>query len=558
MLLKDIWQKLKDEEFEAYIVTRGNKFIGEDILDEENKILELTGFSGSAATLLITRKACYLFVDGRYQIQARKETNPAEVTVIDTTGSTLESVMEICEREKISRLTYNPWCLSIHDIRQLQSRKICLLGRTDFLPQDVSPQATECFRHEYSGKSAEDKCKEVASLLPESVDAFLICAADQVSWLANLRSKTLPETPILRAYALLDRNGKLCIFADNCTNPEIRPFSALFETLEKYKGKTIAADFNITPQIILSSLPEEVKLVSLKANPLTQIKSAKNEVELAGFKKAHIRDGIAVTKFLCWLDANFQKLTELDVVKKLNDFRAQQPLFVSESFATIAAAGANAAIVHYQPSAATNTALAGQPVLLLDSGGQYLDGTTDVTRTVALCQPSEEIKESFTQVLKAHIALAMAKFPDGTSGCALDTISRSIMWRFAKDYNHGTGHSVGHFSNVHEAPFGISPRNRTPIHQNYITSNEPGYYKEGCYGIRIENLVYCRTTDTAGFLGFENLTLIPIDKRLINPYLLDNGERVWLNNYHRQVWGCLAPHMDTEEKKWLETACSPI
>lgn len=559
MNLSKLQEKMKLQNIEALLVTRNNMFLGEDILPEENKIMELTNFSGSAGTLLVTQEKSWLFVDGRYHIQARQQTDPKAVEVVDSAGSVLNLVYDYCVQNSIKTLTYNPWCLSISDVEKISKRgELNLQEEEQILGPLLSSEKVDVFLAEYSGVKNRDKIANISRQIPLNADAMLICSADQVSWLTNTRSKTLPYTPVFRAFAVIDTASKARLFAEHCSDAGVYPFARLKEYLENYKGKAVAVDKYTTPQKILSLLPEDVRVEFAAFTYLSHQKLSKNPIELQGFVDCHIQDGIAVSKFLCWLDSHWKGLTELDVVEKLHDFRKERPLFFSESFATIAAVGQNAAVVHYQPTKETNTKLQENTVLLLDSGGQYLNGTTDVTRTIALKTPSDEIKKSFTQVLKAHIALASQKFPAAIPSYMLDSVARSMMWRFGKNYDHGTGHSVGHFSNVHEAPFGLSVRNKSAVFENYVTSNEPGYYEEGKYGIRIENMVYTRLDETKQMLCFENLTLIPIDKRLIDVYLLDKGERDWLNNYHQRVWDCLASYMDEAEKSWLESACSPI
>ena len=290
------------------------------------------------------------------------------------------------------------------------------------------------------------------------------------------------------------------------------------------------------------------------------MKAEKNETELAGMIACHKRDGVALIQLLYWLDNNWKGKTELDVVEKLHEFRQQQNLFFSESFETIAGTAENGAIVHYQPTIKTNKILQENSLLLLDSGGQYLDGTTDVTRTIALGQPTSEMIHDFTLVLKGHIALSQAVFPEGTCGLCLDVLARRPLWREGKDFKHGTGHGVGCFGNVHEGPNRISSNGSLyGFKKNMITSIEPGYYKENAYGIRIENLVYSKVSaEYENYLEFEPLTLVPIDKRLIDVYLLDSGERDWLNNYHRKVYESLAACVNDNVKKWLKASCSPL
>ena len=291
-------------------------------------------------------------------------------------------------------------------------------------------------------------------------------------------------------------------------------------------------------------------------NEVAVQKMKKNEVELKGFQASHIRDGAALVKFLCWLEENYMGLSETDAVQKLHEFRAKSKNYFSESFATIAAFGANGAVVHYQPNEKTNKKFSKNGVFLLDSGGQYFDGTTDITRTMAFGKVKKEIKKDFTLVLKAHIALASHVFDAGTKACDLDAICRRPLLAEGKDYKHGTGHGVGHFSNVHEPPLSVNPFNKTPMLENYVTSIEPGIYIENAYGIRIENLYY--TKKCGEQLCFEALTLCPIDLNLIDIALLSSKEKEWLNAYHQKVFESLKPFLNKTERLWLQEKCRRV
>lgn len=561
MTLKDLQQKQLQNNLQACYVTLNNMFLDLDVLKEENKIFELTGFTGSSGSLLVTPNEAWLMVDGRYSLQARQETDSKLLKVVDTTFPPV-TLQGLCRKNGISELAYNPWCLSVRDFNYVKNMmpELLLKPVENLYGHILSEQPVNVFKHElkFAGKTSAEKRLEIGQKIPPKFAAILLTAADSVSWLMNLRSHTLPNTPVFRAWALLDRSGMVHVYADHCTYPEVKPFNKLSEDLKQYAGKIVLADIFECPQKIFDFVPSDVQLDTYGSNPVTAMKLGKNPIELEGFRQAHIRDGIAVVKFLHWLDHNWQDKSEWDIAQKLKQFRQQQPLFFSDSFATIAAAGANAAIVHYEPTEQKNALLENNSVLLLDSGAQYYDGTTDVTRVIALGTPPAEMVDSFTQVLKAHIKLASSIFPDSTTGISLDTIARHILWQYGKNFAHGTGHSVGHFSNVHEAPFRISPSVSLPVRKHYVTSIEPGYYKEGHYGIRIENMVYTEKADIEGYLKFTNLTLIPIDKRLINSYLLSSGEQAWLNSYHQKVFSCLAPFLDTDETDWLKSACSPI
>lgn len=561
MTLNDLQQKLAQEKIDAALITRNNMFLGQDVLPEENKIRELSGFTGSQGTMLVTPQQAWLIVDGRYAIQARRETNSHEITVVDY-PYLLPQIARLCRTNNIRSLAYNPWCLSLDEVRTLKQILVetTLLESENLTGEILSKQPVDVFEHDvkFAGLSAEEKSNRIIAKLAQKFDAILLTSAEDVSWLTNLRSHTLEDTPILRAFALLGRDGKIQIYADHCVSANIKPLSALSADLKPYIGKIVLTQALNTPAKILSLIPEGVNLETIGYNPIRDMKLSKNPIELEGFRHAHIRDGVAVTKFLYWLRQNWQETDEWQAAQKLNEFRRQQPLYFSDSFKTIAAAGANAAMVHYQPTADQCGLLQKDSVFLLDSGAQYYDGTTDATRTIALGSPSAEIKDRFTTVLKAHIRLATATFPKTAEGCHLDTIARHVLWQHGLDFEHGTGHSVGHFSNVHEPFFNISKLCHNLVGENYVTSIEPGYYKENEYGIRIENLYYMQKAPMEGFLKFTHLTLIPIDKSLINIHLLDSGEQAWLNSYHQNVFSCLAPYLDTDEKEWLKEACSPL
>lgn len=404
------------------------------------------------------------------------------------------------------------------------------------------------FNHalKWAGMSATQKCAALANSFPKGFDGLLICSPQALSWLANKRAKDLPYSPVWRAFGLLKKNGKLKIY-------EAFQVNLLMRALKKC-GKVVA-NFETTPLFLKQNL-NNLEDVGFRA--LENTKLQKNKTEIEGFKNAHIRDGVALVKFLCWLEKNTAGLSELDIVQKLHDLRAQRKYYFSESFGTIAAINQNAAVVHYQPSAKTNKKAGKNALLLIDSGAQYYDGTTDITRTFAFGALKEEIKDAFTQVLKAHIALASAEFETHMSACCLDKICRDVLKKSGQDYAHGTGHSVGHFSDVHEPPFAINKTNQTPVLQNYVTSIEPGVYKEGAFGVRIENLYYTLPSAHEGKLIFEPLTLCPIDLKLIKTALLTEKEKSWLNAYHQKVFEKLSPCLKQVERRWLKSACRPV
>ena len=561
MTLTELQQQLAAQKLDACIITRNNQFLGQDILPEENRLQRLTGFSGSAGNLLVFRDRAFLFTDGRYELQAARETDPEQVEVVITNGQSLGSWLQNHTESPKLRIAFNPWCHTVSetDFWKRTLKNIEFVEDAGLLSAALL-SAKECniFEHdiEFAGISMDEKIADLTEFMRQNkLDAFLLTACDSVSWLLNLRSDCLPDTPIVRAFAFINALGEVSLFTTD--------FTKLESELKNYKNRTVGMDCKRSPRALFSLMKKNKIWIENLPDPVQNRKAVKNPVEISGLRKAHLRDGAAVVRLLIWLEQNYNGQTELDVVKKLHDLRAAETNFFSNSFETIAGFAANGAIVHYQPSEATSRKLASGSLLLLDSGAQYLDGTTDITRTIALGSPAPEMIRDFTVVLKAHIALASACFPDGTPGLALDAIAREPLWKCGKNYNHGTGHGVGFFLNVHEGPVSISSRNAlTPLAENMITSIEPGYYKENAYGIRIENLARVTHHNSPDFeipmLCFETLTFVPLDKKLIDKYLLSEEERTWLNNYHRQVFERIAPLLNEAEKDWLRNACAPL
>lgn len=559
MTIDDIQQKLKQESLDAYIIGYENRFLGQDILPQEHKIKYLCGFSGSAGMLAVTADKVFLFVDGRYELQARQEVDTNKISVVNQTPC-LENVLCFLEQQKVQKIGFDGWSVAAGEIAENESLfpKLQLVDVGTWVDLEAKSKVEVKERSSvYAGASRKDKLRLLIDIMQAGgADYYLVTAADSVSWLLNIYAKDLQCSPVVRAYALIDKNGEVKLIADNLqTDLPVCTFGEFENWLKTQTAKILYT---------AASIPSRLKKILKNGVPVQDIcqlqKAEKNETELQGMINCHRRDGVALVKLLYWLQNNWRGKTELEVVQKLHELRQEQDLFFEESFETIAGAAENGAIVHYQPTKKTNRKLQENNLLLLDSGGQYFDGTTDVTRTVALGIPSAEMIHDFTLVLKGHIALERAIFPKETSGVQLDALARLPLWREGKDYKHGTGHGVGCFGNVHEGPNRISNKGSMyGFKANMVTSIEPGYYKENAYGIRIENLVYSKPSKKyENFLEFETLTLVPIDKKLIDVYLLDAGEQDWLNNYHRKVYESLAACVNDDEKKWLKESCSPL
>lgn len=542
-LLRDF---MKKEGLSAFLIPRTDEFQGEYIAPYSERLAWLTGFNGSAGFAIITLKKAAFFTDGRYTLQAKVEV--PEIYEIYNTSKKKPSQWTLENLSPSDVIGYDPWLFTE---KQLESYKNPLipLGKNpiDSLWTDhpLPPQDfVRIHPLEFAGESDESKRKRIAETL--KTDHILLTACDSIAWLLNIRGNDVPHTPLAHSVCLLHKDGSYDLFLDlNKITGKVynhlqkgsgRAIEVRFllEHLKALKG-TCQVDPLTTPILLIQTLKN--KAVREK-DPCVLPKALKNSIEIEGAKKAHIQDGIALQRFFTWLeDQPLQgETTELSAANKLYEFRKKGEHFEDLSFNTISAFGAHGAIIHYKVSPETDIPLNRKNLYLLDSGGQYLTGTTDITRTLCFGTPSPEQKEMYTRVLKGHIALAEAVFPEGTTGAQLDALARQYLWEAGLDYDHGTGHGVGNYLSVHEGPQGISKRGaNVPLEPGMILSNEPGYYKEGEYGIRIESLVYViKLTKPTGFLGFEPLTLVPFEKKLIDETLLTEKEKKWIKKYHKR------------------------
>ncbi|GHT49896.1 aminopeptidase [Bacteroidia bacterium] len=426
----------------------------------------------------------------------------------------------------------------------------------------------------FSGESASSKINRLLEeMQARDCDLTLLASLDMIAWLFNLRGNDIDYNPVTVCYAIVSKNETVLFIHPQKLTPEVTEYLqgegiilAAYEKMADYVKKlspdSVKGIF-ITPNKInyqiYTSIPENCTVHEATVHPVDQLKAVKNETEIAGFRRAMQRDGVALVKFFYWLDQQLQEgkpVTELDVSAQLKAFRSEQDYFFSESFETIAGYGAHGAIVHYAATEETNAKILPEGLLLIDSGAQYLDGTTDITRTVSVGPVTDEMKKDYTNILKGNIRLAMAKFPKGTVGMQLDILARQFIWQEGQNFLHGTGHGVGHFLNVHEGPQSIRMNyNPAPLQPGMVTSNEPGLYKAGQYGIRTENLLLTisdKTTDFGEYYAFETLTLCPVDKKIIDWSLMDEIEIQWLNAYHQKVYDLLNPSLSIKEKEWLK------
>lgn len=575
------------------VVPKTDEHQSEYLAARAERLAWLTGFTGSAGTAVVLRRRAALFVDGRYSLQAAAQVDPALFEVHRVGGDTMSEWIA-ANAGVGTRLGYDPWLHSSSQADVL--RAACERGEarlvtvadnpidaiwTDRPPPPLAPVVGH--DETFAGASAEVKHGQIVAVLSEAKqDAAVIAAPDSICWLLNLRGGDVPFAPLMLAFAVVHAEGPVEVFVDpRKPVAEVRarlealvrfcPPEAFEAALERLgaERKRVRVDGDGVPEAVASRLRRAGAKVSLAADPCLSPKATKNAVELAGIRAAHRRDGAAVCRFLAWLAdemANGGGVSELSASARLAVFRGQGARYRGPSFPTIAGAAANGAIVHYRADATSNRPLRPGSLFLVDSGGQYLDGTTDITRTLAIGEPTAEMRHCFTLVLKGHIAVATARFPRGTTGSQLDVLARRALWADGLDYDHGTGHGVGHYLCVHEGPQRISKMpSRVALEPGMVVSNEPGFYRTAAYGIRIENLVAVvplnaetEGGDRPGFLAFETLSLAPIDRTLIDATLLDAGERAWLDAYHARVADTLTPLVDAEVAAWLRAATRPI
>ena len=555
----------------------------------EERVAWLSGFTGSAAVVVVLADRAAVFTDGRYTLQVRTEVDERlfETCHIgrDPPASWLARHLQPGQR-----LGYDPYLVTKAERERIE--RVCRRRGADLVAVEANPvdriwddrpppPLGRVRVHElaYAGRPAPEKRRDMGRAVAElDADWLVLTATDAICWLLNLRGADIPFNPVILSFALLHRSGRCRWFVDRRKLPadleldgevSVEPYETFTAALEELArgGETVVADPKLVRAGFLDRQTAGGRPSPEEDDPVVLAKARKNPVEVEGARRAHRRDGAAVVRFLRWLDGIplDGSLTEMDVVRRLEEERRQDPLYRGPAFDTIAGHGPDGAIVHYRVTEEGARPLTPDTLLLVDSGGQYLDATTDITRTVALGRPTRAMREHFTRVLKGHIALATVRFPEGTSGGQLDSLARLALWQAGLDYDHGTGHGVGSYLCVHEGPQRIAKTGSSvALEPGMILSNEPGCYRAGAYGIRIENLVLVRRAAEAPeggdrpLLEFETLTLAPLDRRLILPELLDGRERAWVDAYHARVRDGLAPLLDADHRHWLAAACAPL
>ncbi len=581
--LQALRQLLEQHKLDGYIVPMADRFQSEFVPEWDRRLEWLTGFTGSAGSALILRDQAVFFTDGRYTLQAAQEVDVDVFSIIDSTQCSPEKWIEE-NLEAGKTIGCDAWLHTTSQLELLQNiidkSQLTLEKTINFIDEiwlENRPKTSKIEAYplnlDYTGQVMEKKCQHINMLLnKEWVDALVIAAPESICWLLNIRGGDLPCTPFVLSYALVMADGTVKVFVDldkisqNTRETvgemvKFLPLEAMEQELSDLSGKKIWLDKARTAEAIRQSLLTVSAQIMYKADPIILLKSLKNQVEVQGMRKAHVRDGAAVMEYLYRLYSQLEKgeeVTECDIADGLIAARKKQALFQSTSFDTIAGYAGNGAIVHYRARPESCATLKRKGLLLIDSGAQYLDGTTDITRTIALGELTAAEKLHYTLVLKGHIALATCVFPVGTSGQALDSLARQFLWSYGLDYNHGTGHGVGAYMNVHEGPQGISKRGTAvPLAEGMVLSNEPGCYIEGEHGIRIENLVTIVPSPSPSpvhqhFLTMETITLVPLDLSPILWEMMTPTEIDWLVRYHHKIRDAVFPLLSREVKEWVE------
>jgi Xaa-Pro aminopeptidase len=579
--LQKIQKYLKENNISLFIVNRTDEFLNEYIAPYAERLEWISNFSGSAGRAIIQQNKAFIFIDGRYTFQAHKQVDAQYYNIehLKDYWKYLENKIEINSSIGIdATLHSNSEIKKIKDLAKKKKSFVKYLKKNpiDDLWNDQPPYPqSQAFIHEekYAGKSSIDKLHNLQSILESSsIDYYILTSLDSIAWLLNIRGNDILHIPLILSFAIVPRSGKIELFVDDC---KITNIKKKLQDIVNFHSFRDVEDYLITINNSVIGMDEDKTAynfnkicndnnISIKylPDPCVYPKAQKNSTELSGARNANIRDGLSVTRFLYWLknEININKTDEIKAANYLYDLRQSNDLFHSLSFDTISAIDEHAALPHYRVTHETNLSFRDNSVYLVDSGAQYLDGTTDITRTIILGEPTVEQKDRFTRVLKGHIAIASATFEVKTKGSTLDPLARKSLQDIGCDYDHGTGHGIGSFLSVHEGPQRIAKSQGLSdgeIREGMILSNEPGFYKKEEYGIRTENLIvaYKKSDNT---LGFETISWAPIDIDLIDINILSSDEIIWLNNYHQKVYEKLGDKLDMREREWLKKVTSPV
>lgn len=581
-------EELVRRQLTSFVIPRADSQQNEYVAPSEERLAWLTGFTGSAGMAAVLTDRAAVFVDGRYTLQAAKQVDTAAWQIASLIDPPPEAWLAANLNAK-DRLGFDPWLHTSAAAERLA--KACKKAGAELVAIDSNPVDSIWTERpapplgpvaihgmQFAGESEPEKLGRIrAEIAKLNADALVLSDSHAVAWALNIRGADVAHTPLPLSYALIPKDGRPIIFIDHRKlsnsardhlekNATVEEPSAMMPRLAELAktGASIALDTATAADSLTRLIVAEGGKPVRGADPVTLLKAVKNVAEISGARNAHKRDGAALTRFLAWIDREAPQgtLTEIDAVEALESFRRETGALKDVSFPTIAGTGPNGAIVHYRVTRKSNRRIAPGDLLLIDSGAQYEDGTTDVTRTIAIGEPTDEMRDRFTRVLRGHIAIARAVFPDGTTGAQIDALARQFLWHAGIDFDHGTGHGVGSYLSVHEGPARISKLGTTPLKRGMILSNEPGYYKPDAFGIRIENLELVIEAKIEGaekpMNGFETLTLAPIDRRLINAHRISKQELRWLNDYHARVRAEIRPLVDEATKVWLDRATEPL
>ncbi len=581
-------EELLRRKLSGFVVPRADQQQNEYVAPSEERLAWLTGFTGSAGLAIVLAHEAAIFVDGRYTLQAAKQ--------VDAKAWSVEPLVDPSPETWLGRhlsagdrLGFDPWLHTTAAAERLAAA--CATAGAELIAVDGNPVDSVWTERppaplgpvaihgpQFSGEAETDKLRRIRiEIIRLGVDALVLSDSHAVAWTFNIRGADVSHTPLPLSYALVPKDGRPIVFIDHRKlsnsardhleqSAEVAEPEALTGELTRLaqRGASIALDSATAADALTRLIGAAGGKAVRGSDPVSLLKAVKNATEIEGTRTAHRRDAVALARFLAWIDreAPSGALTEIDAVEALESFRRDTGALKDVSFPTIAGTGPNGAIVHYRVTRKSNRRIASGDLLLIDSGAQYQDGTTDVTRTIPIGAPTAEMRDRFTRVLRGHLAIARAVFPDGTTGAQLDTLARQFLWQAGVDFEHGTGHGVGSYLSVHEGPARISKLGTTPLRRGMILSNEPGYYKTDGFGIRIENLELVVGAEIAGaekpLNAFETLTLAPIDRRLIDLDMISVDERHWLDAYHARVHREVRPHLDPATQLWLDAATAPL
>ena len=573
---------LAAEGLAGFIIPRADVHQGEYVAARDERLQWLTGFTGSAGFCIVLPDVAGVFIDGRYRTQVKAQVDLSAFTPVPWPD--VKPGDWLRENLQAGEVGFDPWLHSADEIEKLRTAlegsRVTVSPARNFVdaiwPDQPGPPMGRAFAHPdaLAGESSADKRARLAEgLRVAGQRAAVITLPDSLCWLLNIRGADVPRNPILHGFAVLHDDARVTLFAEAAKFDEatrahlgpqvtLRPPAAFVPALHTLQGP-VRVDRATAPLAVSQELEEAGIAVAWGEDPCRLPKARKTAAEVAGMREAHLRDGAAMVEFLCWLDAQPPgSLTEISVVRALEGFRRATNALHDISFDTICGSGPNGAIMHYRVTEETDRAVGRDELLLVDSGAQYLDGTTDITRTVAMGDPGEEARLQYTRVLQGLIAISRVRWPKGLSGRDLDPLARFALWVAGQDFDHGTGHGVGAFLSVHEGPQRLSRISEVPLEPGMILSNEPGYYREGAFGIRLENLIVVQEAPALGDnrrqLSFETLTFVPFDRRLILTGMLAPGERAWIDSYHAETLAKLAPRLAGAALDWLKAACAPL